>query len=528
MKTNRIIITLMCLFIPLCIQAEDSKEMKKLINAGVKALKEQSGVKELQAVEEQVQKVIAKHPEETGKAHSFLAEVYGHSKSKEIKDDTKAYKFYRQSLTELPEGDKQLGYSYQNIGIYFQKGKVVTQNFDSAYVYYEKAQEIDKSHIGGYAQLIQTGLGTNQDPVYALTCYMEGIAAGIDCYANASNLCHVFEQELLAETHDKEAKDLYDMYFTKKIEDDMPAALKYLKEAAARNYLPALFDLGTTLYKGDMGEQDKVAGLDYLKQAADAGYETACHNYASFIYEYKNSDGKGHSVKEAMQFYRESMPYYENAAKLGFARSQMALANMYFIGLGVDKDMDKAYIYAKAASDQGNKIDKDQWNMWGGNPILIHASAKTILEKVIADNPMKTELLDRKLSAEKKQELDAEAAKLPTLNQYVTKLLNQYAASASISLGTKASTSAEKEQQMGKAMAGSAAANAEFYQNTYNKYGRQVRKALLSSPSKDESGGMSETAVRDYIASIQANMKRIAKEATDKGFTIERNEWETK
>ena len=516
MNTNRIIIMLMCLFIGLGMQAEDSKEMKKLVKTAVKALKENSGAKELQAVEKEVQNVIAKHPEETGKAHSYLAEVYAHTKSAEIKDDAKAYKLYRQSMTELPEGDKQLGFVYQNIGIYFQKGKEVTQNFDSAYVYYEKAQEIDKSHIGGYAQLIQTGLGTNQDPVYALTCYMEGIAAGIDCYANATNLCYVFEQELNG-TLDTQAKELYDMYFTKKLEDDMPAALKYLKEAAARKYLPAMYDLGTTLYKGDMGEQDKVTGLDLLKQAADAGYLTASHNYGSLSYEYKNNGGNGHTIDEAMQFYRESLPYYEKAAKYGFAISQMGLANMYFIGLGVDKDMDKAYIYAKAATNQHNIRDKDQWNMWGLNPILIHASAKTILEKVIGPNPNKTDLQDRKLSAEKRQELDAEAAKMPTLSQKVTNLLNRYVANASFTLGNKASTSAEKEQQMGKAMAGNAAANADFYQNRYNTLGRQVRRALKAEP-----------ADREYIASIQANMKRVAQEATDKGFTIERNEWETK
>ncbi len=518
MKLNRIIIALMCLFFVLGIRAEDSKEMKKLVKVAVKALKEKSGAKELQAVEKEVQNVIAKHPEETGKAHSYLAEVYGQSKSTEIKDDTKAYKWYRQALTELPEGDRQLGYVYHNIGLYFEKGKVVTQNFDSAYVYFEKAQEIDKIHIGGYAQLIQTGLGTNQDPVYALTCYMEGIAAGIDCYANATTLCHVFEQELNG-TLDREAKELHDMFFTKRMEEDNPAALKYLKEAAARNYLPALYDLGTTLYKGDMGEQDKAAGLDYLKKAADAGYEIACHNYGSFSYDYKHNDGNGHSIDEAMQFYRESMPYYEKGAELGFAPSQMAFANMYFIGLGVDKDMDKAYIYAKAATNQGNdKMDKDQWNLWDlFHPILIHASAKTILEKVIGPDTKQTELLDRKLSADKRQELDAAAAKLPTLNQYVTKLLNQYAASASISLGTKASTSAEKEQQLGKAMVGSAAANAEFYQGQYDKLGRQVRKALKA-----------ETPDHELIASMQATMKRYAKEATDKGFTIERSEWETK
>ena len=103
-----------------------------------------------------------------------------------------------------------------------------------------------------------------------LTWFMGGIPAGSDCYADATNLCYVFEQELNG-TLDKEAKELYDMYFTKKLEGDNPAALKYLKEAVARNYLPALYDLGTTLCKGDMGEKNQVAGLDYLEQADDAG-----------------------------------------------------------------------------------------------------------------------------------------------------------------------------------------------------------------------------------------------------------------
>ena len=81
-----------------------------------------------------------------------------------------------------------------------------------------------------------------------------------------------------------------------------------------------------------------------------------------------------------------------------------------------------------------------------------------------------THLVKRKLSTQKKQELDAEAAKLPTLKQYVTRLLNRFATTATLTLGPKATTSSEK----------------------------------------------------------QATMKKIAQEAADKGFTIERNEWETK
>lgn len=518
MNAKRILIALMCLTIGLGIQAEESKELNKLLKAVRKVTnREKSGDKEVAEAEKALQLVIEKHPEEAGKAHVYFADIYVFSKNKELHDETKALKLYRQSIKELAPDDKLLGFACNRMGIFFQEGKVVPQNFDSAYVYFEKAQEIDKKYIGGYAQLIQLGLGTNADPAYALTCYMEGIAAGVDCYMNATNLCYVFDQELKG-TLDKEGKDLYDVYFAKSLEGDNPLALQYLKKAADRKYLPAMADLGTVLFSGSLGEQDKVAGLDYLKQAAEAGFTTAWHNWATNSYLYKNNDGKGHSINESMQFYRESMPGYEKAATLGFPPSQSALANMYFIGLGVEPDMDKAYVYAKAAKDQGDKLgDEDQWNLWGLSPILIHAANQTILDKVIEPGHKSTHLVKRKLSTQKKQELDAEAAKLPTLKQYVTRLLNRFATTATLTLGPKATTSSEKEQQVGKPVAGASAANADFYQTRYNKFGRQVRKALSG-----------ESVDRDLIASYQATMKKIAQEAADKGFTIERNEWETK
>lgn len=519
MNAKRILIALMCLTIGLGIQAEDSKELKKLLKAVRKVTgHEKSGEKEVGEAEKALQLVIEKHPEEAGKAHVYFADIYGFGKNKALFDDAKALKLYRQAIGELAPDDKLLGFACNRMGVFFEEGKVVPQNFDSAYVYFEKAQEIDKKYIGGYAQLIQMGLGTNADPAYALACYMEGIAAGVDCYMNATGLCYVFEQELNG-TIDKEAKALYDAFFAKSLENDKPAALRYLKKAADRKYPPAMSDLGLVLFSGRLGEQDKAAGVAWLEQAAEAGFIPAWHSYASCSYEYKNNGGQGHSVSEAMQFYRESMPGYERAAALGFAPSQSGLANMYFIGLGVEQDMEKAYVYAKAAKDQGEQGGKDQWNMWGISPILIHAANQTILDNVIEPGHKSTHLVKRKLSPEKKQELDAEAAKLPTLKQYVTRVLNQYAANASASLvlGPKASTSAEKEQQVGKAVTGASAANAGFYQKAYDKFGRQVQKALKE-----------DVVNRDLITSYQATMKKYAQEAAAKGFTIERSEWETK
>lgn len=514
MNAKRILIALMCLTIGLGIQAEESKELNKLLKAVRKVTnREKSGDKEVAEAEKALQLVIEKHPEEAGKAHVYFADIYVFSKNKELHDETKALKLYRQSIKELAPDDKLLGFACNRMGIFFQEGKVVPQNFDSAYVYFEKAQEIDKKYIRGYAQLIQLGLGTNADPAYALTCYMEGIAAGVDCYANATNLCYVIEQELNG-TLDKEAKDLFDAFFAKNLEDDKPAALKYLKESASRKYLPAIADLGTVLSDGSLGEQDKVAGIDYLKQAAEAGFTTAWHNWATYSYLYKNNDGKGHSIEKAMQFYRESMPGYEKAAALGYAPSQSGLANMYFLGLGIEKNFAEAYVYAKAALDQGEKGGEDQWSLWGLKPILIHASNQTILDECAGSKEKK---IKGKYSPENIEAFNESAAKLPTLKQYVTRLLNQYSASVFLTLGPKVSTSAEKEQQIGKVVAGASAANADTYQTRYNKFGRQVRKALSG-----------ESVDRDLIASYQATMKKIAQEAADKGFTIERNEWETK
>ena len=145
MNAKRILIALMCLTIGLGIQAEESKELKKLLKAVRKVTnREKSGDKEVAEAEKALQLVIEKHPEEAGKAHVYFADIYVFSKNKELHDETKALKLYRQSIKELAPDDKLLGFACNRMGIFFQEGKVVPQNFDSAYVYFEKAQEIDK------------------------------------------------------------------------------------------------------------------------------------------------------------------------------------------------------------------------------------------------------------------------------------------------------------------------------------------------------------------------------------------------
>ena len=66
MNAKRILIALMCLTIGLGIQAEESKELNKLLKAVRKVTnREKSGDKEVAEAEKALQLVIEKHPEES-------------------------------------------------------------------------------------------------------------------------------------------------------------------------------------------------------------------------------------------------------------------------------------------------------------------------------------------------------------------------------------------------------------------------------------------------------------------------------
>ena len=167
------------------------------------------------------------------------------------------------------------------------KGDKRVELKDSAFVHFEKAQELNKSLIAGYAEMIEFGLGTNKDPGYALTCYEEGISAGEDLYEKAYALRYVI-QHMINNDLNEEAYKNYQMYIiTCSAKNDEKGSLKYLKASSDAGFVPAMCDYADYLRQGELVEKNLEEAVRLYKVASDAGYLPAMFNY---VYTYNLFD----------------------------------------------------------------------------------------------------------------------------------------------------------------------------------------------------------------------------------------------
>ena len=449
-----------------------SKELNKLINAMVKAKNPNRKAKDAAAAEAAAELVYQKHPEETGLAHYLLGEMYARAESKEVQDYPKAMELLHQSLTEMSETHKYRAMAYYNIAYMYVKGRGVTQNYDSAYVYFDKSQQKDKSQIVGYAQFLEGGLGVGRDPIAALKAYAEGIQVGVDLYMSYHPIIFALEH-LKKGDLDKEAYDKFLIYSIEIDFGDREKAIKNLRESAAAGYAPALAELGTMLYGGHFGTVEKETGIRYMRQASDLGYAPGSHNYATYNFMYEVNDKPGGMFKgKKMQV--EMLPFYQKGADQAFPPSEYAIGNTYVNGLGVPVDVVRGYRWLAKAERHGYK------------------TARLLMNQVNLDYNLK-------------KSIEAEVAKEPSLIQKTEALAKEYSQLPQIAELDNSINGNETSAEEG-------ALNEEFFQSQYNRYARRVERELKTDNPRV-----------DMIKTTIKKMQDIAKQANDKGFKIRRS-----
>lgn len=338
-------------------QNKQSSEMRKLFKAVEKGRKAKKTQKEALAAEKAAEAVYKAHPEETGMAHYCLGELYAHAESPEVQDYPKAMDMLRQSLTELtendllPSGKKYLGYANYNIGLLYACGNGMPQNYDSAYVYFKRAQEYEKALITGYGKLLEFGLGTQKDLPAALMAYAEGINAGADLYLTYYALKYAMELQQKGELNPA-VFEKYQQGVANHEFGDGNQGYKLIKEAVDSCYAPAYAEWGTGLYEGTYVEANKELACHYLKKAGDAGFYPGYHNYATYYFMWKVYGSIG-GMLLGKQIQKELIPYYEKAAEMGFAPSEYAMGNTYLNALGVKADPRKAYTWLAKSAHHG-------------------------------------------------------------------------------------------------------------------------------------------------------------------------------
>ena len=462
-----ITLTLLFLFTASAVSCyAESSELRKLINKVNKCKQENATQKDMASTVELAHKVIEKNPKETGAAYYYLGEIYARTNSEKVRDYEKAMDCLQKSLHALGPKNRLRSFAHYNIGLLYYQGKGMEQNYDSAFVHFEKAQELNKSLIAGYAEMIEFGLGTNKDPGYALTCYEEGISAGEDLYEKAYGLRYVI-QHMINNDLNEEAYKNYQMYvITCSAKNDEKGSLKYLKASSDAGFVPAMCSYAFYLRQGELVEKNLEEAVRLCKVASDAGYLPAMHNY---VYTYKLFDN---SITLEEQF-----KLYKKSADLGFPLSQTTVGAYYYNGWGVKANIEEAYKWNFIAAKQGEK------------------NAKINLQNIGVN-----------LSKEQRDTLEVEALKLPTSNKESSKLLAELSSIPTFG-NDKSNAGAQKSQT-----SAGGALNASFYQSQYNKYSRKAERELKSPEPR-----------ADYLASLQKNMSSLAEQALAKGFTINRN-----
>lgn len=462
-----ITLTLLFLFTASAVSCyAESSELRKLLNKVNKCKQENATQKDMASAIELANKVIEKNPKETGAAYYYLGEIYARTNSEKVRDYEKAMDCLQKSLHALGPKNKLRSFAHYNIGLLYYQGKGMEQNYDSAFVHFEKAQELNKSLIAGYAEMIEFGLGTNKDPGYALTCYEEGISAGEDLYEKAYALRYVI-QHMINNDLNEEAYKNYQMYIiTCSAQDDEKGSLKYLKASSDAGFVPAMCSYAFYLRQGELVEKNLEEAVRLYKVASDAGYLPAMFNY---VYTYNLFDN---SITLEEQF-----KLYKKSADLGFPLSQTTVGAYYYNGWGVKANIEEAYKWNFIAAKQGEN------------------QAKINLQNIGVN-----------LSKEQRDALEVEALKLPTSNKESSKLLAELSSIPTFG-NDKSNAGAQKSQT-----SAGGALNASFYQSQYNKYSRKAERELKSPEPR-----------ADYLASLQKNMSSLAEQALAKGFTINRN-----
>ena len=123
-------------------------------------------------------------------------------------------------------------------------------------------------------------------------------------------------------------------------------ALPYFEKSANMNHADSINMLGIYYLEGVLFEKDYKKALEYFDKALDID-----ENNASAQFNVGQAYYYGHGVQ---QNYQKAFAWYTKAAKQDYSLAQIQLAEMYFSGKGVNKDVIKAIEIIKPLAELGD------------------------------------------------------------------------------------------------------------------------------------------------------------------------------
>ena len=137
------------------------------------------------------------------------------------------------------------------------------------------------------------------------------------------------------------------------VPQNLEEAARWYKSAAEAGYPEAQFRYALMLLEGIAVTRDAERAREMMKQAAEAGLPMAEFNYAQLLVEASPASG-----------FHEAVSYFRSAAEAGIADAQYALAQLYSVGQGVEKDEVEARKWLRSAALARFDIAEIEYGIW--------------------------------------------------------------------------------------------------------------------------------------------------------------------
>lgn len=249
------------------------------------------------------------------------AKTIAENKSESKNEDSCAELFHK--LQECARfGDKRC----QNmLGIWYEKGIGIEQNFNLALEWIHKSAEQDYvSAFANLGRLYHSGRGTKRDLEKSVYYYTLG--ANLDAPDCQFRLALYF-------------------FSGEGVEKDMAKAFSLFHKAASHKFSSAIFELYRCYINGWGTEKDEEAALKALKEAAKLKHPQACYTLASYFY-------SGEMVEKDE---RKAFKLYKKSAELGYGLAQEKLGFIFRNGiLGENESPKKSFKWYCKAAEQDN------------------------------------------------------------------------------------------------------------------------------------------------------------------------------
>lgn len=210
-------------------------------------------------------------------------------------------------------------------GELYYLGKNVEKDYYKAREYFEKAAKEGNEHAESYLGLFfEKGYGGEKDINKALYWYKKAALKG-----------NIFAQYSLG----------FIYYEGEEVEQNLDYAFKWYKEAAEKGFAPAEYAL-SYLYKNAEGcEKNDIKAFYWLEEAADNDFEDAYYILGQSYLE-------GNSIIDTN--YKKAFFYLSKGVNKKDKNCLESLGDMYYWGLYVKEDKEKAFSLYKDSIKEGN------------------------------------------------------------------------------------------------------------------------------------------------------------------------------